>query len=389
MAKIPVQELSIADAGGIINSLVFIFGTVSPNGLTIKIQNIYHALRDKAMKKFIKIIFIISIIFFLIGCKEFVREFVYELNSDKTGYILKEYNGSSENVIIPDSYNGLPITEIGDPAFYEKRHVTGDLIIPETITKIEDFAFSYTGFTKIVLSKNLKIIGKKAFLECKNLKSITFHDSIEEIKEGAFDGCSKLTGNLNIPKNLTKIEEETFKNTGYTGLTIPNNIKIIEEGAFAGANLAGHIIIPDSVIEIEDRAFYGTSAEKITISKSIKRIGNWTFAANNKLREVVIPEGVTEIGGAAFSLCHFLKSVTIPSTVTSIGNFAFGEDCNCLTKIICNAPNPPIIEDDTFHMVGFLAANSVKVSIRVPKYSISAYQKAPVWKEYKDIIISQ
>ena len=55
------------------------------------------------MKKFIKNIFVISIlstVFFLLGCEDFV----YELNSNKTGYILKKYRGSSKSVTIPDSY---------------------------------------------------------------------------------------------------------------------------------------------------------------------------------------------------------------------------------------------------------------------------------------------
>ena len=346
------------------------------------------------MKKIIKIIFIISTIFYFSGCEDFV----YELNSDKTGYILKKYKGSSESIIIPDAYKGLPITEIGDSAFPGKKYIakdttwnlTGDLIIPESVTKIGDLAFGDTGFTKVVISKNLKVIGKWAFSNCENLTSITFHDGIEEINEGAFYECKKLTGHLNIPKSLTKIEKETFSATGYTSLTIPNNIKIIEEGAFAGSRLTGHIIIPDSVIEIGDRAFRAINAKKITISKNIKRINDWTFADNEQLREIVIPEGVTEIGGAAFSLCRSLESVTIPSTVTSIGGFAFGEDCNSLTKIICNAPNPPIIEDSTFHMLGYLSSiKSIKAYIKVPKDSITAYQKADVWKKFANIITSQ
>ena len=129
------------------------------------------------MKKFIKSIFVISIlstIFFLSGCEDFK----YELNSDKTGYILKEYKGTSESVIIPDTYKGLPITEIGASAFYDKSNILGNLIIPESITKIGDFAFTYTGFTKVILSKNLKIIGEWAFAHCENLTNVIFYDGI-------------------------------------------------------------------------------------------------------------------------------------------------------------------------------------------------------------------
>ena len=328
------------------------------------------------MKKIIKILFMASIAA-LIGCKEFV----YELNSDKTGYILKKYKGSSESVIIPELYKNLPVIEIGDNAFQANKYIKGDLVIPENIVKIGNHAFSSTNINSLVISKNVEIIDDYAFFECKNLANITFHDNIKEIKRGAFFRCYELTGNLNIPKGLTKISDSAFSSTGYTGLTIPNNIKIIEEDAFRGSNLTGHIIIPDSVVEIGDNAFMACSMEKITISKNIKKINEMTFRICNELKEVVIPEGIVEIGGWAFFECFGLKSVVIPSTVTSIGDLAFA-DSNNLIKIICNASNPPVIYNSIFE-------NSPVRTIIVPEDSVAAYQQAPVWKKFASIITSQ
>ncbi|MCL1834157.1 MAG: leucine-rich repeat domain-containing protein, partial [Leptospirales bacterium] len=289
-----------------------------------------------------------------------------------------EYNGSSENLTIPASYRGLPITEIGDSAFQANKHIKGDLIIPENIIKIGNHAFSSTDFNSLVISKNVKIIDDWAFSGCENLTNVTFHDNIKEIRRGAFYRCRKLTGNLNIPKGLTKIDSGTFGDTGYTGLTIPNNIKIIESDAFGGANLTGHIIIPDSVIKIGDGAFSFTYIEKITIPKTIKKINDGTFRSCGALKEFIISEGIIEIEDRAFFECFLLKSVVIPSTVTSIGKLSLG-GCNNLTKIICNAPNPPAITDITFE-------NSPIKSIIVPNGSIDAYQKADFWKEFANIV---
>ena len=310
------------------------------------------------MKKFIKnifVIFILSIGFFLLGCDDFV----FELNKDKTGYILKEYKGSSESVIIPDTYKDLPITEIGAQAFDAKKTIKGNLIIP----------------------KNIKIIGEYAFSECINLTGITFHDNIKEIRKGAFFRCYKLTGHLNIPKGLTKIDNSVFSSTDYNSLTIPKNIKVIGANAFGGSRFAGHIIIPDNVVEIKAGAFANIAAKKITISKNIKRIDIGTFSENNKLQEIIIPEGVTEIDDHAFRECTFLKSVIIPSTVTSIEELSFA-DCNRLINIICNAQKPPIINDMTFY-------NSLLESIKVPKDSVVAYQEADFWKKFAKIITAQ
>jgi hypothetical protein len=294
------------------------------------------------MKNIIKIIFIISIATSVfLGCKEFV----FELNSDNTGYILKEYKGSSESVIIPDTYKDLPVTEIGDHAFASARKtIKGNLIIP----------------------KNIKIIDEYAFSECLNLTSLTFHDNMKEIREGAFFRCRKLTGHLSIPKSLTKVDNTVFGITAYTSVSIPNNIKIIEANAFMGSDISGHLIIPDSVIEIKAGAFSGSNIEKFTFPKNIKRIDDGMFENCNKLQEVVIQEGITEIGRTAFRECTFLKSVLIPSTVTSIEELSFA-DCNRLINIICNAQKPPIINDMTFY-------NSLLESIKVPKDSVTAYQ---------------
>ena len=72
--------------------------------------------------------------------------------------------------IIPSSYNGLPVTSIGEGAFHGCPRLTR-VNIPDGVVNIEDFAF----------------------MDCSNLTSVTIPDSVICIGEGALYGCTRLT----------------------------------------------------------------------------------------------------------------------------------------------------------------------------------------------------
>src|SRR5262249_3690290 len=78
----------------------------------------------------------------------------------------------------------------------------------------------------------------------------------------------------------------------------------------------------------------------VTIPNSVTNIGNGAFADCTNLTNVTIPNSVTSIGDYAFMDCTILTSVTIPNSVTSIGNGAFA-DCWSLTGLYFqgNAPS--------------------------------------------------
>ena len=77
------------------------------------------------------------------------------------------YTGSSLDITVPQSINGMPVVAIGDEAF--KGAAVRSITLPSSVTEIGWFAFS----------------------SCTVLESITIPSSITSVGYGAFDYCPK------------------------------------------------------------------------------------------------------------------------------------------------------------------------------------------------------
>lgn len=70
----------------------------------------------------------------------------------------------------------------------------GEVIIPNSVTSISDYAFFYcTSITSIIIPNSVTSIGEGAFAGCSSLTSIIIPDSVTSIGAYAFTGCSSLT----------------------------------------------------------------------------------------------------------------------------------------------------------------------------------------------------
>ena len=264
---------------------------------------------------------------------------------------------------------------------YIDNELVTEIVIPSTVTKINDYAFyHYTSLTSVTIPNSVTSIGDYAFKYCFSLTSVTIGDSVTSIGEESFYFCSKLVEVYNLSSLdyfryakiiHTSLEEESILEEvndyifmtwegkyylmGYIGneteLTLPesyngNNYGIYEY-AFHERDDMTKIIIPDSVTSIGFYAFeYCTSLEEVHISN----IASWCnisfydyysnplycaknlYINNELVTNLTIPDTVTKINAYAFHDCTSLTSVTIPNSVTSIGESAF-YDCTSLTSV--------------------------------------------------------
>ena len=207
-------------------------------------------------------------------------------------------------------------------------------IIPESVTKIESWAFlRCTNLMRITIPDSVTKIGMGAFNGCASLTDITIPDSVIEIAGHTFCGCTRLTS-ITIPDSVTKIGMGAFYGcTGLTDITIPDGVTKISGSAFRFCASLTNITIPDGVIWIGDLDFYDcASLTSITIPDSITEIGYYAFSGCASLTSITIPDSITEIGRYAFFRCASLTSIIIPDSITEIDSCTFS-GCASLTNI--------------------------------------------------------
>jgi hypothetical protein len=109
-------------------------------------------------------------------------------------------------------------------------------------------------------------------------------------------------------------------------------------------------------------------------------VANGVFMACSNLSSVTIGNGLSVISDEMFHNCANLTSVTIGTNVKSIGQKAFAL-CPELTDFYCYPQNAPSTGTDTF------ADSYIQyVTLHVPATSVSAYQEASPWMDFKEIV---
>jgi hypothetical protein len=171
--------------------------------------------------------------------------------------------------------------------------------------------------------------------------SIKIPDSVTNIGEKAFDGCSSLTS-INIPKNVSKLTcwFGAFKFS--KNIVLPNHVTEIEEGLCKEFSLLESIEVPDGVEVIGNNAFEGcTVLSDINMPKNLKKIGYDSFKDCKFITSITLPKNVTEIGDSAFYGCLSLQSINVDEEnemFSSINGVLFNKEQTELIKFPENSP---------------------------------------------------
>ena len=318
------------------------------------------------------------------------KDLLYSLNSNTEYVVTGMKNNEDTDIVIPDTYKGLPVIGIEEYAFSYCDHIKS-IKIPRSVKKIGFSAFyecnniesitipfvgeqlnslqnSFLGYifgastcddNWLFVPKSLKEViitgGKKieeyAFATCISLTTIDISDSVYEIGDSAFLECFSLT-TIDIPDSVYEIGDSAFLGCfSLTTIDIPDSVYEIGQSAFLGCSSLTTIDIPDSVYEIGQSAFLGCSSlEKITLpfigrqkEETLNTHFGYIFGANSynenslylpsSLKEVVIKDSI-KIEKYSFFGCNYLQNIIIPSSVTTIEDFAFVNCSNLISIII-------------------------------------------------------
>ena len=275
----------------------------------------------------------------------------YTYNALDDGTIeITGYSGSAENIVIPAQIDGKSVTRIGNNAF--EKSSAKEIVIPDSVTDIEQYAFEgCTSLSDITLPDSLTSIGLSAFESCTALTDIALPDSLTYIDGFAFANCTSLK-TVTVPASVTFIGGWAFgyyfedgdidARVAFDDFTInytkhtAGHLYAIENG-FTDEGCLKYTVSADGTLEISGYLGSDTVFEIPAEigGKKVTSIGYNAFENRTSLTSVTIPDSVTDIGFQAFYNCTSLKSVTIPASVTTIDNYAFGYfyDANKETKI--------------------------------------------------------
>ena len=300
----------------------------------------------------------------------------YRISTDGTYYTVTSIGTCRDSeLVIPATYNGLPVTEIGKEAFYKCSRLTS-VVIPDSITSIGEKGFAVCQNLKSVqMGNSLISVGDFAFLDCDSLTSVYASD-IESWCNIEFSGDAsnpleyanslyinnELVREVVIPNTVTKIPKGAFSCDSVTRVVIPNTVTEIGADAFEACKELTRVEISD--IESWCNISFGNSnANPLSFAKEL-------YVNNELLTDLEIPDTVTEIKNYAFYQCESLTSVVIPDSVTLIGDSAFYR-CNRLTSVVI-PDSVTIICERAFYWCNRLT--SVVVGQSLTEIKIQAFQ---------------
>ena len=179
---------------------------------------------------------------------------------------------------------GNSVTSIGEYAFYYCSSLTS-ITIPNSVTSIGDDAFygcsslTKTNYTGDIASwcdikfgsgdANPIYHSHNFYINDQEIKDLVIPNTVNSIHDYAFNGCSSLTS-ITIPNSVTSIGDWAFRDcSSLTSVTIGNSVTSIGYSAFYGCSSLTSVTIGNSVTSIGREAFYGCTALTIVICKAI------------------------------------------------------------------------------------------------------------------------
>ncbi|MBP1535385.1 MAG: leucine-rich repeat protein [Ruminococcus sp.] len=313
--------------------------------------------------------------------------------SDILEYLGKEYY-IDDDVIWPaiQENEGGPFQNCEKLSMYPRsrksEYKKNKLIFPDTLTVIQDKTFkgcigitdveseniSHMGMEAFMncvsltkITANVPILEKGVFSNCLRLTDVTISPELNDIHEGAFDGCTALTtivpkgvdaskyeDTFYMPKTLAAIRLRAFRNcSAFKYLTFEDGSQfaILGESSFEGcthllgSNVNGQakdtINMPEGVLEIQKKAFSKCNAlQKVYFLGEVKTIGDNAFEECTSLKEVKMKDTITQIRPSAFLKCSSLEHMPLSidgkgfafSNVKNIYSSTF-KDCKALQEV--------------------------------------------------------
>ena len=210
-----------------------------------------------------------------------------------------------------------------------------DYTVPASVTNIDILNKSMYDFVNVTFAEGSKMFvtvdgvtynsDKTKVISCDKTKSGYYDmpDTVTEIAENAFSGCSELTG-VKVSENVTSIVYMSFADCGLLSeITLPSKLVSIDDSAFAGCLQLGEVSLPSSLKTIGAYAFASSGLESISLPDSVEELDGGAFSCCESLASVKLSNKLTYLSKYTFEYCGSLANITIPQSVKGIGEYCF------------------------------------------------------------------
>lgn len=329
-------------------------------------------------------------------------DYTYSLDSGNAT-IVRYNNFTAEEIIVPDTLDGYPVTAVGDFAFSAVSEVGeswGNTVItysynykkitlPASVKTIGRYAFAENkNLQEVILPEGLTDFNYCAFMNCKNLNKINIPDGVECLPDALFMGCSKLK-TLELPDGIKAICDKAISITAdETGtqfsVDLPGSVEYLGSELFTSCRYAETVTLPKSL-----RVMCGTfknmqDLKQVNFNGSLREIGDYTFRGCTGIEEMSVPDTVTVLGTGVFYNCPSLKKVYLSENITILEVMTFWH-CTSLTELEWNAEKL-YIEESAFTKCPLQSFDFSKTqSIDESAFRESGIEKAKIGQpEYDD-----
>jgi len=225
-------------------------------------------------------------------------------NADNT-LTITGYSGSGGALTIPSTLYSLPVTGIGEDAFYENTSLTS-VTIPSTVTSI----------------------GGGPFDDCIFLTEIAVDPS---------NPAYISVGGILFNKSQTTLIQYPPHKSG-ASYTVPNSVITIGDDAFADSDYLTSVTIGTNVSSIGGGAFFFMGLTTITIPSSVTNIGDYAFEDDALLTNGIYFEGnAPTCGTFTFETHSGGKTIAYYLCGTSGWDNIFGEFYRIPAVQLCSA----------------------------------------------------
>lgn len=295
-------------------------------------------------------------------------------------------------IILPEG-----LEEIGESAFAYAIDLES-INFPSSLRAIKRRCFSgcvRLNVNPLIIPEGVEEIGYMAFANCKSLTGkVIMPTTLKKINGGAFFQ-SKIT-ECNFPEGLEEIGDAAFYATRLKEAILPNTCQTLSGDSHFMLNYElEKVSLPEGLTVIPG-AFVNNciKLKEFTMPNSIEEIGHTALWQCGSLQELHLPTNLKSIEVEGLYYCKGLKSISFPSSLEILGAESC-ENWKNIESIYCAAPIPPTCINSEvnpgwtpFGEYGddFMNRTPQDTPVYVPVGSAEAYRNSWGWNYFTNFI---